>query len=180
MQTDHFLNLDRLGLMSGALLLGLSFTRLIEAPGRYLVTEALGSPLGINLTGASLILLIMIALAVTSMQALLQGHPLVYQRQVRRTLVFWIMPGLLVTGATGLLLRIERLEAWLISLLRSSETDVISFSETSTTSSSCTCMTTFASCLLCENAPSTAIMARLIISAAVSCMGALMAVLSAY
>ncbi len=61
MQLDHKLNRDRLGLMSGALLLGLGFTRLVEIPGRYLVMNALGSPLGINLSGSTLLLLIMAA-----------------------------------------------------------------------------------------------------------------------
>ena len=117
MQPDHILNRDRLGLMSGALLLGLGFTRLIETPGRYLVIDALGSPLGINLSGAALILLIMAALSVTSMEALLQGHPLVGQRQVRRTLIFWLMPALLVVGAAGLLVRVDGFGAWAIGLL---------------------------------------------------------------
>jgi hypothetical protein len=103
--------------MSGALLLGLSFTRLVDVPGRYLAMEALGSPLGINLTGVTLLLLITAALAVTSMEALLQGHPLVNQRQVRRTLIFWIMPASFVVGASGLLLRVEGFGVWTIGLL---------------------------------------------------------------
>jgi hypothetical protein len=117
MQPDNILNRDRLGLMSGALLLGLGFTRLVETPGRYLVMDVLGSPLGINLSGATLILLIMAALSVTSMEALLQGHPLVSQRQIDRTLIFWLMPALLVVGATGLLVRVDGFGAWAIGLL---------------------------------------------------------------
>lgn len=117
MESDHLLDRDRLGLMSGALLLGLSFTRLADAPGRYLATEALGSPVGINISGATLLLLITAALSVTSMEALLQGHPLVYQHQVRRTLIFWIMPTLLAVGASGFLLRIEAFGAWALGLL---------------------------------------------------------------
>lgn len=99
MQLDQELNLERLRIISGALLFGLSFTRLDRTPGPSLVIAALGSPLGINFSGTTFLLLVMIALIVTCTEALLQGHPLVSQRQVRRMIIYGLMPTQLDLGA---------------------------------------------------------------------------------
>jgi hypothetical protein len=115
----HGLDRDRLGVLSGAILLALALGRFVETPVRPLSTSVLGSPLGINLSATILMLLVMAGMAVTAVESLLRSHPLVRQNELMRTYHFWIVPGLLVVGLTGWLAAFEDIGFWTLGLMAS-------------------------------------------------------------
>ena len=113
----HGLDRDRLGVLSGALLLGLALGRFVETPVRPLGTSVLGSPLTINLSATTLMLLVMVGMAVTAVESLVRSHPLVRQDGLPRSYHFWIVPGLLVVGLTGWLAVFEDIGLWTLGLM---------------------------------------------------------------
>ena len=115
----HGLDRDRLGVLSGALLLGLALGRFVETPVRPVGTSVLGSPLSINLSATTLMLLVMAGMAATAVESLLRSHPLVRQDGLARSYHFWIVPGLLVVGLTGWLAVFEDIGYWTLGLMAS-------------------------------------------------------------
>jgi len=115
----HGLDRDRLGVLSGALLLGLALSRFVETPVQSLGTSVLGSPLGINLSETTLMLLVMVGMAVTAVESLLRSHPLARQGSLVRTYHFWIVPGLLVAGLALWLAVFENIGSWTFGLIAS-------------------------------------------------------------
>ena len=107
---------DRLGLVSGALMVALALVRLLDGPGRPLQLSVLGSPLGINLSATTLMLLIGVGLAITGVESLLRHHSLAPQRELERSVVFWILPALWTLALGGWLSRIDELGLWAVVL----------------------------------------------------------------
>jgi hypothetical protein len=111
------LDRDRLSVLSGALVLGLALGRFLETPARMLDVNALGSPLGINVSATTVLLLITAGLGVTAVESLVRSHPLARQGHLARTAMYWIMPGLLVVGLAGWLLAFEEVGLWTAAML---------------------------------------------------------------
>ncbi len=115
----HGLDRDRLSVLSGALLLGLALSRFVETPVQSLGTSVLGSPLSIDLSETTLMLLVMVGMAVTAVESLLRSHPLARQGTLARTYHFWIVPGLLVAGLALWLAIFENIGSWTLGLIAS-------------------------------------------------------------
>lgn len=115
----YSIDLDRLGALAGALLLGLALVRFLEAPVRSLTTTVLGSPLGIDLSAAVIVLLIIIGMSVTGVESLLRSHPLARQQKLERSYMFWIVPSLLAVSLAGWIDSTDSLGSWIIALLAS-------------------------------------------------------------
>jgi hypothetical protein len=115
----HGLDRDRLGVLSGALLVGLALGRFVETPVRPFSATVLGSPLGIDLSATTLMVLVMAGMAATAVESLLRSHSLARQNEFGRTYHFWIVPGLLVVGMTAWLAAFEDIGLWTLGLMAS-------------------------------------------------------------
>jgi hypothetical protein len=111
---------DRLSVIAGATLLALALARFLDAPIRPFSVNAFGSPLGINLSATTLMLLLITGLAVTGVEGLIRSHPLARQGKIGRTFIHWFVPGVLALALAGWLSRVENLGVWTVALLGSS------------------------------------------------------------
>jgi len=108
---------DRLSVVTGALLLALALARLLDVAARPYQVVVFGSPLGFNLSEATILLLLTGGMAVTGVESLLRAHSLVAQGHQRRTVVFWIVPALLSVALGAGLSRIADVGLWTLGLL---------------------------------------------------------------
>lgn len=115
--TDQGMVRSRLSMVVAGLLLALALSRLVELPGRPLQLSVLGSPLGVNLSGTTLSLLIVVGLAVTGMQSLLDLHPSTPHEAPFQRLMHWIAPALLGAALVLWLRQIDDLGRWTLALL---------------------------------------------------------------
>jgi hypothetical protein len=113
------LDRDRLSVLSGALILGLALGRFLETPVRPMTLSVLGSPLGLNLSANTVLLAITVGLGVTAVESLIRSHPLARQGQLGRSVVYWIMPALLVLALASWLLTLEDVGRWTAAMLLS-------------------------------------------------------------
>lgn len=111
------LDRDRLSVLSGALVLALTIGRIVETPVRPFAATVLGSPLGINLSAATLILAVLAGLAATAVESLVRSHPLARAGQLGRSFHFWIVPALLLVAEYGWLAGIEDLGTWAVAIV---------------------------------------------------------------
>ncbi len=114
------LDRDRLSVLTGAILLALSMTRLLEVPIRPLGTVFLGSQLGFNLSATTIMPLIMLGLGITAAESLVRSHPIARQGKLGRSTMYWIVPSLLVTALATWLVSITDTGLWTAGLLISS------------------------------------------------------------
>lgn len=110
---------SRLGVVLAGLLLALALSRLVELPARPLQISVLGSPLGVNLSGTTLSLLIIVGLAVTGMQSLLQLAPSVRKAPPFHRIIYWLVPALLSAALLLWLRQIDDLGRWTLALAAS-------------------------------------------------------------
>jgi len=111
------MDLDRVSVLTGAILLALTLQRFLESPAKpFLSTNFLGSPLGVDLSASGLMLLLIVGMTITAVSSVINGHPDV-DRADHSHLMHWIVPGLLNLALASWLNRIERLEIWTAGLL---------------------------------------------------------------
>lgn len=110
------LDRDRLSVVSAALLLTLAFSRLIDVPVRQYELPVLGSPLGLTLSGSTLLILLAAGLGATGMQSLLQGER-GSTRLRRATIIYWILPAVLGAASVAWLGSLDDLGDWTLAML---------------------------------------------------------------
>ena len=111
---------DRLSVLTGAILLALALSRLLELPDQAMAsTTALGSPLGIRLTATLAMALLVMSMAVTAADALVRSHPLGRRGALPYTHMAWLVPGLLGLGLTLWLSQVAATGLWTLLLLLS-------------------------------------------------------------
>ena len=117
MKSRAEINRDQLSVLLAGATLSFILSRVLQLPTQQVGFRVLGSPLGVELSTRWLMTAFVVGLVITGTHSLLLTHPLCRQGQVRRTLVFWILPGLtaLVTGA--LLARPGSLWVWLPTMI---------------------------------------------------------------
>ncbi len=108
------LDLDRLSVTSGAILLGLAATRIMDPSGRLLLGTALGSQLDLNLTFETVSLLILSGMAVTASSSLVRTHSQARSGLISSTIPFWIIPGLMVLSLAAWAITLEDMGQWLV------------------------------------------------------------------
>ena len=111
------LDRDRLSVLSGVLVLGLALGRFLETPVRAVAVNVLGSPLGINLSATTVLVLITLGLGVTAVESLVRSHPLARRGRLARSVMYWITPCLLVLGLAAWLLAFEDVGVWTAGML---------------------------------------------------------------
>ncbi len=107
---------ERLSVVSAALLLALAFSRLVDAPARQYELPVLGSPLGLTLSGSTLLILLAAGLGATGMQSLLQDKTS-SARSRRATIIYWILPALLGAASAAWLGTLDDLGDWTLAML---------------------------------------------------------------
>lgn len=114
------LDRDRLSVLTGALLLTLAMTRLLDVPILPVGTVFLGSQLGLDLSGTTLMPMIMLGMGITAAESLVRSHPIARQGKINRSTMFWIVPGLLVAALAAWLVSMNDIGLWTAGLLISS------------------------------------------------------------
>lgn len=96
----HFPDRDRLSVLTAVILLAYALTRLLDLPGQTVDTTFLGSPLGFQINGTLLMMVLVAALISTGADTLFRSHPTLLAAP-RSTISHWILPGAtaLVLGA---------------------------------------------------------------------------------
>ncbi len=117
---DTVLDRDRLSVLTGALLLALAMTRLLEVPIRPVSTVFLGSQLGLDLSATTIMPTIMLGMGITAAESLVRSHPFARQGKLNRSAMFWIVPGLLVAALAAWLVSVNDIGLWTAGLLVSS------------------------------------------------------------
>jgi len=87
---------------------------------RPLGTEFLGSQLGVDLSARTIMPLIMLGLGITAAESLVRSHPIARQGNLGRSIMYWIIPGLLVTSLATWLVTVTDIGLWTAGLLFSS------------------------------------------------------------
>lgn len=89
------LNRDRLSVLIALILLTSVLFRFVQLPQITRRFHLLGSPLEVNLTGTSLLIVLVSGLAATGARYVLAAHPDVPHRLPRPLYLSWVLPGLL-------------------------------------------------------------------------------------
>ncbi len=108
---------DRLSVVTGALLLALALARLLDVPARTLRVNVFGSPVGLDLSESTILMLLIAGMAATGMETLVREHPVVRDGHLRRTVVFWIVPALLSMALASWLSRVTDVALWTLGML---------------------------------------------------------------
>jgi len=98
---------DRLSVLTAVIVLAFALTRFLDLPARSLATTLFGSPLGLELNGPLLMMVLVAALISAGADTLIRSHPLYSAAPTlagqpgQRTFMHWILPGAtaLVLGA---------------------------------------------------------------------------------
>jgi len=116
-ETVKPLDRDRLSVLLAVLLLGGVLFRFIELPGHVWRLEPLGSPLEIHVTGAWLLVALMVGVVCTGTNLILHGHPHLGERPGRPIYIFWILPGAMAGLSAYLLTQSLSWPIWIGGLL---------------------------------------------------------------
>lgn len=89
----HLPDRDHLSVLTAVVLLAFALTRILELPTRTFSTNLLGSPLGVDINGRALMMLLVAALISAGSDTVIRSHPALEARPGRRTLRHWVLPG---------------------------------------------------------------------------------------
>ncbi|MCC7360850.1 MAG: hypothetical protein IT317_15315 [Anaerolineales bacterium] len=84
---------DRLSVLTAMIVLAYALARFLDLPARTLTTTLFGSPLGLDLDGPLLMLVLVAALISAGADTLIRSHPTLAGQIGRRTFIHWILPG---------------------------------------------------------------------------------------
>jgi hypothetical protein len=111
------LDRNRLSVLVAILLLGSVLFRFIELPEHVWKLQPLGSPLEIHVTGAWLLITLMVGLVCTGTNLILHGHPYFGEHLGRPIYISWILPGLVAGFSAYVLASVPSWPLWVGSLL---------------------------------------------------------------
>ena len=111
------INRGRLSVLVALVVLTFSLLPLIQAPtAGSVATSFLGTPLQVEFSISTIILLLVIILTCAGVDLLVREHPLVRKGTVTRTYTYWILPGITVIAVAQLLTHIDTAGAWITGL----------------------------------------------------------------
>jgi len=112
------INRGRLSVLVALIVLSFALLPLIEAPAPASVgTSFLGTPLRLDFTATTLVLLLVTVLTCAGVWQLVRDHPRVRHGEVRRTFSFLILPAVTVIVAAQLLVNITDTPLWILGLI---------------------------------------------------------------
>ncbi len=111
------INRGRLSVLVALVVLTFSLLPLIQAPAAGSVaTSFLGTPLRLEFTSSTIVLLLVTVLTCAGVDMLVRDHPLVRRGMVTRTFPYWIIPAVTVIVAAQLLNNIDSNGVWISGL----------------------------------------------------------------
>ncbi|HSD82245.1 MAG TPA: hypothetical protein VLG46_00200 [Anaerolineae bacterium] len=117
MQQTLSINRGRLSVLVALIVLSFALLPLIEAPPAGSVgTSFLGTPLRLDFTATTIVLLLVTVLTCAGVAQLVRDHPRVRRGEVKRTFSFLILPAITVIVAAQLLINITDTPLWILSL----------------------------------------------------------------
>ena len=118
MQQTLSINRGRLSVLVALIILSFALLPLIEAPTTGSVgTSFLGTPLRLDFTATTIVLLLVTVLTCAGVAQLVRDHPRVRRGEVKRTFSFLILPAITVIVAAQLLINITDTPLWILSLI---------------------------------------------------------------
>jgi Protein of unknown function (DUF5656) len=118
MQSTLSINRGRLSVLVALIVLSFALLPLIEAPAPASVgTSFLGTPLRLDFTATTIVLLLVTVLTCAGVLQLVSDHPRVRRGEVRRTFSFLILPAVTVIVAAQLLVNITDAPLWILGLV---------------------------------------------------------------
>ncbi len=112
----HLPDRDRLSVLTAVVLLAFALTRILELPTRTFATNLFGSPLGIDINGRALMMLLVAALISAGSDTVIRSHPALEARPGRRTLRHWVLPGATALVLAAVLNRAPNGPLWWLGL----------------------------------------------------------------
>lgn len=111
------INRGRLSVLVALVILSFSLLPLIQAPtAGSVVTSFLGTPLQLEFTGSTAVLLLVTVLTCAGVDMLVREHPLLRRGLMTRTFPYWIIPAVTVIVAAQLLSNIDSGGVWIAGL----------------------------------------------------------------
>jgi hypothetical protein len=107
---------DRLSVLTAVILLAFALTRFIDLPTRSITTTLLGSPLGIELNGRVMMLMLVAVLISAGSDTVIRSHPRLGTQPKSRTLVHWVLPGTTTLVLAAVLNRAPNGPLWWLGL----------------------------------------------------------------
>ena len=112
------INRGRLSVLVALIILSFALLPLIEVPtAGSLCTSFLGTPLCVDFTATTIVLLLVTVLTGAGVYQLVGDHPRVRRGEVRRTLTFLILPAVAVIVTAQLLVSITDTSLWILGLI---------------------------------------------------------------
>jgi hypothetical protein len=117
MQQTLSINRGRLSVLVALVILSFSLLPLIEAPtAGSLGTSFLGTPLRLDFTAGTVVMLLAVVLTCAGVDQLVHDHPRARRGEVRRTFPYLILPAATVIVAAQLLINITDTPLWILGL----------------------------------------------------------------
>lgn len=113
---DERVDRDRIGVVTGGLLLALALARVLDVPTRPYEFTVFGSPLGFDLSETTILFLIIGGMAASGVEGLVRAHPLMKQAPRERTVVYWIAPAVLAVALASWLNGLEEMGLWILGI----------------------------------------------------------------
>ena len=118
MQQTLSINRGRLSVLVALVILSFALLPLLEAPAAGSVgTSFLGTPLRLDFTVGTIVLLLVTVLTCAGVDQLVRDHPRVRRGEVRRTFSYLILPAVTVIVAAQLLINITDTPLWILGLI---------------------------------------------------------------
>jgi hypothetical protein len=118
MQQTLSINRGRLSVLVALVILSFALLPLIEAPAAGSVgTSFLGTPLRLDITAATVVMLLAGVLTCAGVDQLVRDHPRVRRGEVRHTFTYLILPAATVIVAAQLLFNITDTPLWILGLI---------------------------------------------------------------
>lgn len=112
------INRGRLSVLVALVILSFSLLPLIEVPSAGSVsTSFLGTPLRLDITTGTVVLVLVTVLTCAGVDALVREHPLVRRGEVTRLFSYWLIPALTVIVASQVLNNIGDATLWILGLI---------------------------------------------------------------
>jgi len=103
---------DRLSVLTGGIILALALSRFLDLPVVPISVTVFGSPLGIELSADFAMLVITFGMMIAAVDSLLRSHPMTRAGEAQRSIMHWILPGLLALALAGWLGQTDELGLW--------------------------------------------------------------------
>ncbi|MBN1180194.1 MAG: hypothetical protein JXD18_13365, partial [Anaerolineae bacterium] len=111
------INRDRLSVLVAIILLISVLFRFIELPSNAWELDILGSPLRVQFTNISILIILTVAVVVTGTRFVLRAHPLVPDKLPRPLYLSWVLPGLLAGLVTYAVHQASAVRVWGVGVL---------------------------------------------------------------